>query len=67
MGGGGGGAGVAYLGQGAVVPDVSVVREAVVDEAQHALLHVLPDRIHLLRRADLGREKHRCCTYSRTW
>lgn len=42
-----------YLGEGAVVPDVAVVREAVVDVAQFALLDVLLDGVQLLLRIDL--------------
>ncbi len=41
------------LGQGAVVPDVAVVGEAVVDVAQLALLDVLLDGVQLLLRIDL--------------
>lgn len=42
-----------YLGEGAVVPDVAMVREAVVDVAQFALLDVLLDGVQLLLRIDL--------------
>lgn len=41
------------LREGAVVPDVAVVREHIVHEAQRAFLHVLLDRAELLRRGDL--------------
>ena len=36
-----------YLRKGTVVPKVALVREAVADEAEFALLHVLLDRVEL--------------------
>ena len=40
-------------GNGPVVPDVALVREAIAHEAQLALLGVLEDRVEVLRLADL--------------
>ena len=46
-------AGGDYLGEGPIVPDVTMVREAVVHIAQLVLLHVLLDRVQGLPGADL--------------
>jgi hypothetical protein len=42
-----------YLGEGTVVPDVSLVGEAVADESKLALLDVLLDRVQELLLGDL--------------
>lgn len=42
-----------YLGQGAVIPEVSLVREAVADVAELALLDVLLDGVERLLLGDL--------------
>lgn len=39
---------LSYLGKGTVVPDVTLVREAVADEAELALLDVLLNGVELL-------------------
>lgn len=44
-----------YLGEGAVVPEVSLVGEAVADEAELALLDILLDGVEELLLGDLGR------------
>ena len=43
-----------YLGKGAIVPEVALVREAVADEAQLALLDVLLDGVEEFLLGDLG-------------
>lgn len=43
----------AYLGEGTVVPEVALVREAVADKAKLALLYVLLDRVEKLLLGDL--------------
>lgn len=43
----------AHLGEGTVVPDVTVVGEAVTDEAETALLDILLDRVEGLLLGDL--------------
>jgi hypothetical protein len=43
----------AYLGEGAVVPEVTLVREAVPHEAELSLLDVLLDGVESLFLADL--------------
>ena len=48
-----------YLWQTAVVPDVAVVGEAVVNKAQLALLYVLFDRVHLVLCRDLNFKRKR--------
>ena len=45
--------GATHLGEGAVVPDVAVVGEAVADVTQTALLHVLLDGVEGLLLGDL--------------
>lgn len=50
--------GIAYLGEGTVVPQVALVGEAVADEAKLALLDVLLDGVEELLLGDL-REKRR--------
>ena len=47
------GGGLPYLREGTVVPDVAVVRKAVVHKAQLVLLHVLLNGVEWFRRADL--------------
>ena len=44
----------AYLGKGTIVPEVALVREAVADEAQLALLDVLLDGVEEFLLGDLG-------------
>lgn len=44
---------MSYLGKSTVVPDVAVVREAVADEAELALLNVLLDGVEGLILGDL--------------
>jgi hypothetical protein len=43
----------AYLGEGSVVPEVSLVGEAIADEAELALLDVLLDGVEELLLGDL--------------
>lgn len=43
----------AYLGEGTVVPEVALVREAVADKAKLALLYVLLDRVEKFLLGDL--------------
>jgi hypothetical protein len=45
--------GIAYLGEGTVVPEVTLVGEAVADKAKLALLDVLLDRVKELLLGDL--------------
>lgn len=45
--------GIAYLGEGTVVPEVALVGEAVADEAKLALLDVLLDGVKELLLGDL--------------
>jgi len=45
---------VTYLGEGAVVPEITLVREAVADEAELALLNVLLDGVEGLLLGDLN-------------
>lgn len=49
--------GVAYLGEGTVVPEVTLVREAVADEAKLALLDVLLNGVEELLLGDLRGHK----------
>lgn len=43
-----------YLGEGAIVPEVTLVREAVANKAQLALLDVLLDGVEEFLLGDLG-------------
>jgi hypothetical protein len=45
--------GDSYLGEGAVVPEVALVGEAVANEAKLALLHILLDGVKKLLLGDL--------------
>lgn len=45
-----------YLGKGAIVPEVALVREAVANEAQLALLNVLFDGVEEFLLGDLGED-----------
>ena len=46
--------GESYLGEGTVVPEVTLVGEAVADEAKLALLHILLDGVEKLLLGDLS-------------
>lgn len=42
-----------YLGEGSIVPDVAMVREAVVHKTHFPFLHILFDRVQSISRVDL--------------
>jgi hypothetical protein len=56
---------VTYAGEGTVVPQVTLVGEAVTDEAELALLGILLDGVEELLLGDLWRRQNQYCVLSR--